>query len=91
MTTSTQCRDQQAYHRDRADMATLENVRVISTKAVVAWGREAVRAEQREASGEQRRVHAEAIARAAATDEPDACAADERPFSENPDRGFAAP
>jgi|EndMetStandDraft_4_1072995.scaffolds.fasta_scaffold548155_3 hypothetical protein len=97
MTTLDLCRDQQAYHRDRADMATLENVRAISTRAALAWEREAARVEQREVSSEKRRIQAEAAFAsnlAITSAEPkgtDACAPDERPFSENPDRGFAAP
>lgn len=59
---STLCRTQEAYHRDRADGAQLENVRMINTQAAIAWGKEADAAERREA----RRVRVRAIADLAA-------------------------
>ncbi|HEY1124678.1 MAG TPA: hypothetical protein VGE65_03525 [Sphingobium sp.] len=103
-TTSAKCRDQQAYHRERAEGAALENVRVIAVKAAVAWGKEAVRQEMREANGERRRTQGfasvEAAAAAAAEAAVDAEAADvpgpgpgapdDRQLSENPDRGFGS-
>ena len=95
MTTAAMCRDQQAYHRERAEAAVLENVRVISVKAAVAWGKEALRQEQREANGERRRTQgfasgAAATAMAIVGDAPWPNGADERQLSENPDRGFSA-
>lgn len=85
------CRDQQAFHCAQAEMATLENVRVISAKAAAAWGREATRAEMREASGERRRVDAAAAAMVIVGDEPWPVGAGEPQTSENPDRGRACP
>lgn len=90
MPTAAMCRDQQAFHHDRAEAAALDNVRIISLKAAIAWGKEAIRAEQREANGERRRVHAAAAAMAIVGDAPWPNGADERRFSENPDRGFAS-
>ncbi len=52
------CRAQEAIHRDRAANTGLDNVRIISETAAVAWAREAVAAEKREA----RRARVEAIA-----------------------------
>ena len=46
---SSLCRAQEAYHRDRAAGALLDNVRQISTDAAAAWGLEARSAERREA------------------------------------------
>lgn len=46
---STACRTQEAYHRDRSTAAPLANVRAISANAAIAWAREAVLAEKREA------------------------------------------
>lgn len=45
----TLCRTQEAFHRDRAAKAELENVRVIAEEAAAAWALEAEAAEQREA------------------------------------------
>lgn len=84
--TVAMCRDQQAYHRARAEQTTLENVRTVAIKAAIAWEQEAKRAALREANGERRRVHATAAAMAIVGDEPWPNA-DERQASENPDRG----
>jgi len=46
--TSTFCRAQEVLQRERAANAELENVRIIATRAALAWGREAVLAEHRE-------------------------------------------
>jgi hypothetical protein len=42
------CRIQEAAERKRADGATLENVRVIASRAAAAWAREAALAENRQ-------------------------------------------
>ena len=74
---SALCRAQEAHHRDRATAAQLENVRTIAAGAAAAWGQEALSAERREA----RQLRNLATAQAANDER-------ERPFSENPDRGF---
>lgn len=81
---STLCRTQEAFHRDRAAGATLENVRAIAAGAAAAWGLEALAAERREARG----VRTRAIADLIAVRKLEAGAEAERGFSENPDRGF---
>lgn len=80
------CRTQEAFHRDRAEATSLENVRVIATSAAAAWAIEATQAERREARGIRTRAVAELIAvqKLLVPDE------EERGFSENPDRGFEA-
>jgi len=83
---STLCRTQESFHRDRAASTTLENVRAIAAGAAHAWGLEAVAAEKREARGVRTRAAAELLA----AEKAEAAAARERGFSENPDRGFAA-
>jgi len=45
----TLCRSQEAFHRGRADEASLENVRIVAVTAANAWGEEALLAERREA------------------------------------------
>jgi hypothetical protein len=83
---STLCRTQQAFHRARADTATLDNVRAVAESAAAAWGLEAVAAERREARGARTRAIADllAVRKQQAADEA------ERASSENPDRGFEA-
>ena len=76
---STLCRSQEEFHRERAASTTLENVRVISAGAATAWGLEAVAAEKREARGAKTR----AIAGLMAARDLSAKEA-ERQFSENP-------
>ena len=83
---STLCRTQEAFHRDRAAAATLENVRAIATSAAAAWGVEAAAAEKREARGLRTRALAELMA----AQKLEAAAEAERGFSENPDREFEA-
>ena len=83
---STLCRTQEEFHRERAASTTLENVRAIATGAALAWGHEAVAAEKREARGAKTRALAEVIA----AEKLEVAAARERGFSENPDRGFEA-
>jgi hypothetical protein len=83
---STLCRTQEEFHRERAASTTLENVRTIATGAAAAWGMEAVAAEKREARGAKTRALAEVIA----AEKAEAAAAREQGFSENPDRGFEA-
>ncbi len=46
--TSTFCRAQEVLQRERAANTELENVRIIATRAALAWGREATLAENRE-------------------------------------------
>lgn len=83
---STLCRTQEEFHRERAAITTLENVRVIAAGAAKAWGLEAVAAEKREARGARTRATAELVA----AEKAEVAAARERGFSENPDRGFEA-
>jgi len=70
---SAACRTQEAYHRNRAAVATLANVRVISANAATVWAREALLAEKREAKIGKPRPGDVMI----------------ELFSENPDRGMA--
>jgi hypothetical protein len=78
------CRAQEGVQRDRAASASLENVRIVATKAAVAWGLEAVAAEHREvrdarpAAADPERSNGKRLHRER-----------EATFSENPDRGFA--
>lgn len=46
---STICRKQEAEQRAKAQATTLENVRLIATRAANAWANEALVAERREA------------------------------------------
>jgi len=82
---ATLCRSQQAYHRERAETALLDNVRNVASKAALAWGKEAEFAEHREARRVRTREVADLIAsgKMEAMDE-----ADSFP-SENPDRILA--
>lgn len=82
---STFCRTQESYHRDREASAILENIRVVAGRAASAWGLEARCAERREARRERRRILADtgALQKELPQDDGDS------PFSENPDRGFA--
>lgn len=82
--TSSMCRAQEAVQRDRAESATLENVRMIAERAVGAWHREAIAADHREA----RRARARTIAEIANVQN-QRPADDEDVLSENPDRGRA--
>jgi hypothetical protein len=84
---STLCRAQEAYHRERAAGAQLENVRRIASNAAAAWELEALGAERREARHERTRLTADALVaqKARAREE------GQRLFSENPDRGFESP
>jgi len=81
---STLCRTQEEYHRERAASTTLENVRAIAAGAAAAWGLEAVAAEKREARGVRTRAAADLLA----AEKAEAAAAREYGFSENPDRAF---
>ncbi len=90
MPSAALCRAQQAFHRDRAQAAVLDNVRIVSEKAAVAWGREVLLAEERETRHERRRAISDAIESNEPLDEPLPRSAHDRLFSENPDRGFAA-
>ena len=80
---STLCRSQEEFHRERAVSTALENVRAIAAGAAAAWGLEAVAAERREARAAKTR----AIADLMAARDLSARGA-ERQFSENPDREF---
>lgn len=76
--TSTMCRSQQTRQLDLAADATLPNVKGIAMLAAAAWAKEAVAAERRELRHAAVRMSLPAIS-----------LADDRAFSENPDRGFA--
>ncbi|APL93475.1 hypothetical protein AI27_11660 [Sphingomonas sp. BHC-A] len=79
--TSAFCRAQEAFHRDRAAVANLDNVRIVATSAAAAWAREAVVALRREGKlGQEDQLPAAA---SLSEEEEDAA------FSENPDRGLA--
>lgn len=73
------CRAQQANHMQRAAESRLSNVRAIATKAAAAWGIEALAAERREKRNVRRQADAAALH----------LLAEDRSFSENPDRGFS--
>lgn len=60
--TADLCRSQQAFHHNLATTSLLENVRLISTKAAIAWGVEAEAAEDRETRRERTKVMAGIIA-----------------------------
>jgi len=72
------CRAQQADHMQRAAESRLSNVRTVATNAATAWGIEALAAERREKRTIRRQADAAALL----------SLAEERSFSENPDRGF---
>jgi hypothetical protein len=76
------CRAQEALQRDRAAGSLLENVRVIATKAAAAWNREALLAQNCEATRKRRNALPEAASLSEETED--------SLFSENPDRGLAA-
>lgn len=84
---SSLCRAQEARQRDLAARAQLENVRVIATKASLAWGMEAVAAERREARSHKVRT----LAHLAMLQKQEKRGACDRLLSENPDRGFESP
>ena len=84
---STLCRAQEAFHRDRAAGALLENVRIVAGDAAIAWGLEARSAEKREARHLKTRATAELVA----ARKQQAGEDHNRLFSENPDRGFESP
>lgn len=77
---STFCRTQEAHQQALAAGAQLANVRGIATLAAAAWAKEALAADKREQRMENRKAIAAGLAMGAAED---------RSFSENPDRGFA--
>lgn len=79
--TSAFCLAQEVFHRDRAAVANLDNVRIVATSAAAAWAREAAVALRREAKlGRENQLPAAA---SLSEEEEDAA------FSENPDRGLA--
>lgn len=82
---SIHCRAQEIVQRDRADAALLDNVRTVAARAAVAWGREALAAEQREA----RHLRTLAIRELMALQNQRVLGDEDGSFSENPDRGFA--
>lgn len=53
---STLCRVQETYQRDRAASAKLENVRLVADRAAKAWEVEALAAEERDARREKTRL-----------------------------------
>lgn len=83
--TSEQCREQEAIQAKRAKDEPLENVRIIAVRAAIAWGREAVAAERREA----RRLRTSVIAEMRRVSSERPPVDDERASSENLDRGCA--
>jgi hypothetical protein len=83
--TSSHCRAQEIIQRDRAKSALLGNVRIVAERAAVAWGREALIAEQREA----RHLRTRAIGELIALRNQGSEGFEDRAFSENPDRGIA--
>ena len=85
--TASLCRSQEAYHRDRAAGAQLENVRAIAKKAAMAWEQEALAAERRE----ERHSRTKAIAGILALEKGKARDAQDGLFGEHPDRGFESP
>lgn len=84
---STLCRAQEEFHRERALASTLANVRAVAESAAAAWGQEAILAEKREARGLRTREVADLMA---ARKLEEAAEARDRGLSENPDRGFEA-
>ena len=84
---STLCRAQETFQRDRAAGARLENVRIVATDAAIAWGREALSAERREA----RHVRDRTAAGLALAQKRQSTEEHDRLLSENPDRGFESP
>jgi hypothetical protein len=80
--TSTFCRAQEALQNERAANARLENVRIIATRAALAWGREAALAEQRET----KRGFEKSLPNPGSLSEE----LEDRSLSENPDRGLTA-
>lgn len=82
--TSSMCRAQAAIQLARAASETLQNVRLIAERAAVAWDREAVAADHREA----RRARARTIT-AIEHVQNQRLFDGEDMLSENPDRGQA--
>lgn len=80
------CRAQQARQHDLAAGTTLVNVRRVATLAAAAWAKEALAADKRE----QRTANRKHVAEAAASLHLELPRPEDRAFSENPDRGFAA-
>jgi hypothetical protein len=78
------CRTQEAFHRDRAEGAPLENVRLVAAAAAAAWAIEASQAERREARG----LRTRAIAELHDVQKLEAAGEAERGIGEDPDRGF---
>jgi len=78
--TSAFCRAQEGFHRDRAAMANLDNIRIVATSAAEAWAREAVLALRRE--GKLDREDRLPAAASLSEEEEDAA------FGEKPDRGL---
>lgn len=83
--TSTFCREQEAFQRNRAASAVLDNVRVVASRAAAAWAYEALAADRREASRERLRM----IACIAAVEVERPGDREEAGQNENPDRGGA--
>jgi hypothetical protein len=78
------CRAQEARQRQLAAKASLPNVRDIAFVAAIAWEKEALAAEKREAREQETRRH-----RIEASLGLSASPFDDRSLSENPDSGFA--
>ena len=79
------CRTQEARQRALADDSKLDNVKQVANAAAAAWAKEGKIAEQRE--GRKLRADAAALALGDGSEPPPG---EERPFSENPDRGHAS-
>lgn len=84
--TSNQCRAQELIQRERAEREPLENVRTVALRAALAWGAEAISAEQRETRKRRRLAIAE-ITQVQLQRTEDETA---MPENENPDRGFSS-
>jgi len=81
---STLCRAQQNYQRDRAANANLPNARVIAGAAAIAWEKEALTAEGREKRQSCTPLIADTIAANIRLSRQEF----DRLCSENPDREF---
>lgn len=83
--TSTQCRAQELIQRERAQSEPLKNVRAVALRAALAWGKEAISAEQREIR-KRRKLAISEIRQVQQQRTEDEIGMTE---NENPDRGFA--
>lgn len=77
----TLCRTQEAFHRARAEAATLTNVRGLALSSAAAWAKEGDDAEKRDRRHEAAKAHAAQLVSQKSFARLDA------ELSENPDRG----